>query len=98
MTSQRARAYKRVMTTLAELGPAKLLKSEQARIRSAADTFVFCADLVDDARARATFQDIYALSDHLVDSGRWTAERARQLTDDLWSCGPGLPMARAAAA
>jgi hypothetical protein len=63
------------MTTLAERGPAKLPKSEQARIRSAAD----------------------ALSDRLVDSRRRTAERARRLTDDLGPCGPGRPMARAAA-
>ena len=45
MTSGRARAYARVTMTLDNLGPAKLLGSEQAQVRHVADTLLFCADL-----------------------------------------------------
>jgi hypothetical protein len=98
MTSQRARAYGRVTRTLRDLGPAKLLPAEQARIRNAADTLVFCADLDSCPAARAELADLYTLRDHLVASGRWTPERASRLLDDVWACGPGLDVPLAAAA
>ena len=89
MTSQRARAYARVTMTLDNHGPAKLLGPEQARIRHVADTLLFCADLPNDASARAEFADVEALLEHLVACGRWSRERADSLSDDVWACGPG---------
>jgi hypothetical protein len=98
MTAQRARAYARVTKTLSDLGPAKLLASEQALTRMAADTLLFCDDLAGDPAARAACAAMDALRDHLVTSGRWTAERADELVDDLWACGPGFARAFAIAA
>src|SRR3954452_19442033 len=92
MTRQRSRAYARGTKTLDDLGPAKLLPAEQARIRRAADTLVFCADATN-LPARAALADLYALREHLVDSGRWSPQRAADLLDDVWSCGPGVEMA-----
>ena len=89
MNSQRARAYARVTLTLDNLGPAKLLGPEQAQIRHVADTLLFCADLPNDATARAEFEGVEALFEHLVACGRWSAERAAALSDDVWACGPG---------
>ena len=89
MTSDRARAYARVMKTLNDLGPAKLLASEQAQVREAADALVFCADL-DDASARAAFMQIDALYWRLVESDRWSATLARELADDICACAPAL--------
>ena len=88
MTRQRAHAYARVMKTLRELGPAKLLPAEQERIRGAADALVFSASIATDRSARAAFLDVEALCDHLVQSGRWSTERADELASDLWLCGP----------
>jgi hypothetical protein len=93
---ERSRAYARVTQTVRELGPAKLLPTEVARIRAAADTLVFARDVVDDP-AHAAVVDAYALRAELVASGRWTVARAGRLLDDLWSCGPGLELERAAA-
>jgi hypothetical protein len=86
------------MMTLDNVGPAKLLPAEQARIRHTADSLLFCADLMNDGAARAALADFDALRDHLVESGRWSHERAGRLGDDVWNCGPGLatPLAIAA--
>lgn len=86
------------MKTLRDLGPAKLLPAEQARVRSATDALLFCASLPTDRSARAAFTDVEALLELLVSSGRWTPERAAALEDDVWACGPGLGAALAAAA
>jgi hypothetical protein len=87
MNSERTQAYGRIVKTLDELGPAKLQPGEQERIRDAADTLVFAADLDE---ARAALEDIDALSEHLVASGRWTDERALRLSEDILACGPVL--------
>jgi hypothetical protein len=55
MTSERTQAYGRVIRTLEDLGPAKLLPAEQDRIRDAADNLIFAADIDD---ARDTLADI----------------------------------------
>ena len=73
--------------TLAELGPVKLLDDELDRLRGAADTLLFSEDVDDDA-TKAAIDDANSVIDHLVSSGRWTEERARQLADDLAACGP----------
>lgn len=91
MTTERTQAYGRVLQTLAELGPTKLLPAEQARIRDAADTLIFATDL---AEARDALHDIGALAGHLLSSGRWLEERVDLLVADLVDCGPAnLPTA-----
>jgi hypothetical protein len=90
MTSDRTQAYGRVVKLLEDIGPAKLLPAEQDRIREAADTLIFA---VGNDEARAALEDVDALVDHLVSSGRWTSERAEQLSADLLACGPVTPVA-----
>jgi hypothetical protein len=90
MTSERTQAYGRVVKTLDDLGPAKLQTAEQDRIREAADTLIFAAE---PEEARAALENIEALAEHLVASGRWTPERAQQLLEDLTECGPVAPVA-----
>jgi hypothetical protein len=80
------------MRTLADLGPAKLLEDEADRLRDAADTLLFTEDMTDDA-AKTAVGDARSVIDKLVDSGRWTEERARRLADDLAACGPLAPVA-----
>ena len=53
MSPERSNAYRRVMKTLEDMGPSKLLDSEQQRIRYAADNLVFAADLCDRPRGPA---------------------------------------------
>jgi len=97
MTPERARAYARVMMTLRELGPAKLRSSEQALTRVAADSLLFCADIVADRSARTAFSDFDAMQERLVATGRWTSARAAELADNVWACGPAFEvMPRAA--
>jgi hypothetical protein len=98
MTSERARAYARVMLTLRDIGPAKLRSSEQAVTRlAAANSLLFCADIVNVRSARAAFSDFDAMRQHLVATGRWTAQRAAQFADDVWACGPAFDVALRAA-
>ena len=85
MNTERTQAYGRVVKTLEELGPTKLQSAEQERVREAADTLIFAADL-DEARAAMT--DIDVLAEHLVASDRWSEERAQQLVEDVLACGP----------
>jgi hypothetical protein len=90
MNSDRTQAYGRVVKTLGDLGPAKLLDSEQQRIREAADTLIFAAS---SEEAAAAVADVEALTEHLAASGRWTEERARELAGDVTACGPMEPVA-----
>jgi hypothetical protein len=89
MNSERTQAYGRVVRTLEDLGPTKLQPDEQDRIRDAADTLIFAADLEE---ARSALEDVDALAEHLVASDRWSEERARQLVDDILACGPVTPV------
>ena len=45
MSPERSSAYRRVMKTLEDMGPSKLLDREQQRIRYAADNLIFSNDL-----------------------------------------------------
>ena len=90
MTSERTQAYGRVLRTLEDVGPTKLHESEQERIREAADTLIFVATL---GEARAALADVDALAEHLVATGRWTEERAAELSHDILACGPLAPVA-----
>jgi hypothetical protein len=94
MTNDRTQAYGRVVQTLDELGPSKLLPAEQARIRDAADTLIFAAD-VDETRE--ALRDIGRLAEALVASGRWLEETVDRLIEDLLGCGPAQVPERAAA-
>jgi hypothetical protein len=85
MTNNRTQAYGRVVKTLDELGPSKLLASEQARIRAAADTLIFASDVEE---TRDSLRDIGKLAEVLVASGRWLEESVDRLIEDLLGCGP----------
>ena len=97
MTTDRARAYARVMKTLEDLGPAKLRSPEQALTRFAADSLLFCRNIVADGSARAAVSEFEEMRERLVTTGRWTPWRAAQLADDVWACGPAFDMALRAA-
>ena len=86
-----------MIKTVRDIGPAKLRSSEQALTRLAADSLLFCADIVDDRSARAAFSDFEAMGEHLVATGRWTAQRAAQFAEDVWACGPAFDVALRAA-
>jgi hypothetical protein len=90
MNAERTQAYGRVIKTLDDIGPVKLQPSEQERIREAADTLIFAADLEE---ARQAMADMDGLVEHLVRSERWTPERGERLLDDLLGCGPLTPVA-----
>ena len=94
MTSERTRAYGRVVKTLAELGPSKLQPSEQARIRAAADTLVFACDADE---TQESLRDMGRLAHTLLSSGRWLEETVDRLIEDLLGCGPTQVPEQAAA-
>lgn len=88
MNSERANAYRLVMRTLNELGPSKLLKEEQERIRDAADTLIFSPDSGGEDGVCAAVADIDSLCRALVQSGRWEHVTATRLADNVAACGP----------
>src|ERR1700722_17192406 len=88
MSPERTNAYRRVLNTIAELGPAKLQDGEQDRIRYAADTLIFCSDLGADNAAREALVETQLMLDVLVESGRWERATADRLAADLRGCGP----------
>jgi hypothetical protein len=97
MSPERTQAYGRVMHTLNELGPSKLLSEEQDRIREAADNLIFAADPITDTTAADALHDAESLCGSLVLSGRWTEITAARLLKDLRECGPDAVPARQAA-
>jgi hypothetical protein len=90
MNSERTQAYGRVIRTLEDVGPTKLHADEQERIREAADTLIFAATA---REVLGTLEEVDALGEHLVATGRWTEERAAELVQDLIACGPLAPVA-----
>ena len=90
MTSERAQAYGRVTTTLADVGPTKLQAAEQDLLRDAADTLLFCEDITADPAAQEALDKVDELLESLVASGRWTSERAEKLRGDVEACGPTI--------
>jgi len=88
MSPERTYAYRRVVRTLDELGPSKLLGAEQDRIRDAADHLIFTADLDADLAAREALTDVERLCQSLVESGRWERITAGRLLEDVTDCGP----------
>jgi hypothetical protein len=92
MSPERSNAYRRVMKTLEDIGPSKLLDSEQQRIRYAADNLIFSTDLGDDVEAREALEDIDVLCRTLVETGRWEQVTAARLAEDVLECGPVAPV------
>ena len=91
MSPERSNAYRRVMKTLEDMGPSKLLDHEQQRIRYAADNLVFSQDLSSDVEAQAAMIDVEDLCRTLIETGRWEQVTATRLADDLYQCGPSAP-------
>ena len=91
MSPERSNAYRRVMKTLEDLGPSKLLETEQQRIRYAADNLIFAGDLSTDVEAQDALADVEALCQTLVESGRWEQHTAGRLATDVYECGPAAP-------
>ncbi len=91
MSPERSNAYRRVMKTLEDIGPSKLLESEQQRIRYAADNLIFAGDLSSDIEAQEALADVEALCAALVESGRWEQISAGRLAADVYECGPVSP-------
>jgi len=75
------------MKTLDDMGPAKLLADEQESVREAADSLFFSESSADESAIDA-LDRTRALVDRLVESGRWSDERAAELAADLEACGP----------
>lgn len=92
MSPERSQAYKRVMKTLDDMGPSKLLDGEQQRIRYAADNLIFSKDLSVDIEACDALDDVAALCRELVENDRWQQETAMRLLDDVCECGPDSPV------
>jgi hypothetical protein len=92
MSPERSNAYRRVMKTLEDLGPSKLLEAEQQRIRHAADNLIFAGDLSTDVEAHEALGDVEALCGALVESGRWEQATAGRLAADVYECGPASPV------
>ncbi len=87
-TAARSEAYGRVMQTLRDLGPSKLLPAEQDTIREAADVLFFAEDILGDEAAPDALVGIQDLTSRLVEAARWSGERAEQLLSDIVACGP----------
>jgi len=88
MSPERTQAYRRVLHTLRDLGPSKLLSDEQDLIRCAADSLIFSSDVSEDVEAQLALADSDLLFRTLVDSGRWEQITANRLAADLHGCGP----------
>ena len=91
MSPERSAAYRRVMKTLEDMGPSKLLDHEQQRIRDATDNLIFSTGLDSDDQAQAALVDVEDLCRTLVESGRWEELTATRLADDVYQCGPAVP-------
>lgn len=91
MTSERSQAYGRVVATLDELGPSKLLADEIELVREAMDVLFFCDDLAADPSAQDALTGCRELSRRLVESERWLDETAARLLADIEGCGPLVP-------
>lgn len=86
MNADRANSYSQLMDLVRDVGQVKFHPDEQERVRGAADILVF-AEVWDD-EARDALEDVEALADHLVDSGRWELEAAERLVEVVRACGP----------
>src|SRR5215210_7360686 len=88
VTSRRAEAYGRVVRILNGPDGEELRPEELTRIRTAADSLVFCDDVELDSDARDAADEIADLAVDLVESGRWDEDTAECLVSDVLACGP----------
>ena len=98
MTTNRARAYGRVLTLIEELGPAKLHADEQQTIRDAADALLFSLDVASDDEAKDALDRLDDTMDSIVDAERLSRPADNALLDAVEGCGPqteplALPLA-----
>jgi hypothetical protein len=99
MTTNRARAYGRVMNLIDELGPAKLHLDEQQAVREAADALLFTTDVASDDEAKAALNHLDGVMERLVANERLMAETSDTILDAVEACGPQTePLALPAAA
>ena len=99
MTTNRARAYGRVLTLIEELGPAKLHAHEQQAVRDAADALLFTTDVASDPEAKAALNHLDDVIERLVESERLIPETSDTILDAVEACGPQTePLALPAAA
>jgi hypothetical protein len=88
MTTNRARAYGRVMTLMQELGPAKLHADEQQAVREAADALLFTTDVASDPEAKAALNHLDDVMERLVANDRLIPETSDAILDAVEACGP----------
>ncbi|MEI6447712.1 MAG: hypothetical protein WCO96_07515 [Actinomycetes bacterium] len=82
MNTRRAESYMQLIDVLSKEDGVTLRPSETEALRNAADALFFEEESVAEARDGAQ-----AVLDALVDSGRWSEERANQLAASLDGCG-----------
>ncbi len=88
MTAERAEAYSRVIAIVD--GAPELRSSEERQLRGAADALLFAA--APTAETSEALSETRAVGLALVDSGRWSPQRAGDLMAAVRACGPeGLP-------
>ncbi len=92
MNTDRTQAYGRVVKALADLSESKLHPDEQQIVREAADSLLFCEDISTDAAAELALNDLYELTDRLVETDRMSSEATLRLTGDVEACGPMASM------
>jgi hypothetical protein len=92
VTSERAKAYGRLMRTVRDDGPDALTPVECTLIREAADALLFCDEDAWSDEAREGLTRVGELAGDLVGTGRWGPDRAEQLLRDIESCGPMAPV------
>jgi hypothetical protein len=82
MNQQRAESYLKVIAVLDAEGGVTLRPDEAQILRHAADVLFFD----EDGRSEAV-DSAKEVTDRLVDSERWSEERADRLSSDLDGCG-----------
>ncbi len=81
------------MKTVTDLAASKLHAPEQAVIREAADSMLFCEDLPGDPATRSALDAVRLVAAKLVDSDRMEPETVDRLLADIEDCGPLAPVA-----
>jgi hypothetical protein len=82
MDSQRAAAYGRVSAIVEVETGVTLSAEEAAKVRAAADALFFSED-----GASESVEAVRSLNKTLVETERWSEDRAQQLLDDVLQCG-----------